>query len=377
MGDAVDPASAVYLEMVTALVPCLTCHQGHQRVLSQLYFVKAAAKLAKAGVLTAEAGDSSYGGRFTWELYQHFEESKFYKKLRRDQMEYLKSYDLVHRLTMDGMLHNTMGESDHFLPDHMFTKLKKIQQSVLYQARMEREALDAQLEAVNAPAVTVAALEGEQKKQAGVVSADMVFANFQKKIRVGGLHIDTVQDNVAVMNQNGRRVAVEEDYHEKDRQELIMVASLISKPANLGGLSRTCEIFNVQQLVVGDLKIKKNNTFKSVSVTAGQWMPMREVKGDVASIAAFLHEKQQAGFTVVAAEQTANSVSLEKFSFPKKTVILMGREREGTPIELLNFVDHCVEIPQFGIVRSLNVHVCASLLVWEYTRQQLVAEQSS
>ncbi len=38
-------------------------------------------------------------------------------------------------------------------------------------------------------------------------------------------------------------------------------------------------------------------------------------------------------------------------------------------------LDVCVEIPQFGIIRSLNVHVSASLLLWEYTRQRLKLAQ--
>ena len=34
-------------------------------------------------------------------------------------------------------------------------------------------------------------------------------------------------------------------------------------------------------------------------------------------------------------------------------------------------LDVCVEIPQQGVIRSLNVHVSAALLIWEYTRQHL------
>ena len=36
-------------------------------------------------------------------------------------------------------------------------------------------------------------------------------------------------------------------------------------------------------------------------------------------------------------------------------------------------MDACVEIPQAGVVRSLNVHVSGSLLLWEYARQQRIA----
>lgn len=32
-------------------------------------------------------------------------------------------------------------------------------------------------------------------------------------------------------------------------------------------------------------------------------------------------------------------------------------------------LDGCVEIPQYGIVRSLNVHVSGAICIWEYTKQ--------
>ena len=54
-----------------------------------------------------------------------------------------------------------------------------------------------------------------------------------------------------------------------------------------------------------------------------------------------------------------------------------SNEREGIPAELIQLMDDCIEIPQFGTIRSLNVHVSASLLVWEYTRQHLVAAANS
>lgn len=52
-------------------------------------------------------------------------------------------------------------------------------------------------------------------------------------------------------------------------------------------------------------------------------------------------------------------------------------EREGIPANLLQLLDVCVEIPQQGVTRSLNVHVSAALLVWEYTRQHIVPDKSS
>lgn len=53
-----------------------------------------------------------------------------------------------------------------------------------------------------------------------------------------------------------------------------------------------------------------------------------------------------------------------------------SNEREGIPANLLQMLDVCVEIPQQGVIRSLNVHVSAALLIWEYTRQQLMSGPS-
>lgn len=54
------------------------------------------------------------------------------------------------------------------------------------------------------------------------------------------------------------------------------------------------------------------------------------------------------------------------FKFDKKTVLVLGREKTGLPIEYIELMDNCVEIPQYGVIRSLNVHISAVICVWQY-----------
>lgn len=54
------------------------------------------------------------------------------------------------------------------------------------------------------------------------------------------------------------------------------------------------------------------------SVTAEKWVPIVEVP--VNSLKLFLEKKKREGFSILGLEQTANSVSLDKYQFPKKTV---------------------------------------------------------
>ena len=75
------------------------------------------------------------------------------------------------------------------------------------------------------------------------------------------------------------------------------------------------------------------------------------------------------GYTIVALEQASNSVSLSDVHLPTPAVLLLGHEKEGLDADALALTDLCIEIPQLGVVRSLNVHVAGALAIWEFARQ--------
>ena len=152
--------------------------------------------------------------------------------------------------------------------------------------------------------------------------------------------------------------------------DLIVVASLIDRAPNLGGLSRTCEIFGVGKLVLNNRKILEDKDFLSTSVTAHQWISIEEV--NVENLMEYLMSMKLNGYKIVGIEQTSESQSLQDFQFPKKSVILLGNEKEGLPVEYIQLLDGCVEIPQSGLIRSLNVHVTGAIVIWEYVRQNLM-----
>ncbi|NWY38321.1 TARB1 methyltransferase, partial [Sylvia atricapilla] len=159
----------------------------------------------------------------------------------------------------------------------------------------------------------------------------------------------------------------------KSNSRLIVVASLIDKPTNLGGLCRTSEIFGASALVVGSLHYIQDKQFQHLSVSAEQWLPLVEVKPS--QLVDYLEQKKTEGYTIIGVEQTAKSFDLTEYCFPEKSLLLLGNEHEGIPANLIHHLDVCVEIPQRGIIRSLNVHVSGALLIWEYTRQQVIKQK--
>ncbi|ORZ16603.1 hypothetical protein BCR42DRAFT_415426 [Absidia repens] len=180
--------------------------------------------------------------------------------------------------------------------------------------------------------------------------------SYQKKITPWEMMLETDVDLTKSLVKKKRR-----------RNEIIVVASLVDRLPNLAGLCRTCEIFNASLLVVHSLKIKDDPSFTTVSVSSEKWMPMVEVPAP--DLTNYLRKKKDEGYTLCGLEQTTNSVKLGDFDFPEKCVLLLGKERQGIPANLLQLLDYAVEIPQYGVIRSLNVHVSGSIILYEYTKQ--------
>ena len=62
---------------------------------------------------------------------------------------------------------------------------------------------------------------------------------------------------------------------QQPRQSIIVVASLLDRVPNLAGLTRTCEIFRAQALVLADLSVMKDPDFVGISVTAERHVNMQ------------------------------------------------------------------------------------------------------
>lgn len=70
-------------------------------------------------------------------------------------------------------------------------------------------------------------------------------------------------------------VSDQEMAERKVKQSIIIVASLLDRVPNLAGLTRTCEIFKAEALVLADLSVVRDPDFAGISVTAERHVDMR------------------------------------------------------------------------------------------------------
>jgi len=126
---------------------------------------------------------------------------------------------------------------------------------------------------------------------------------------------------------------------------------------NIGGIIRTANAFLIQEVIMDKLVYNK-------AATAGTERWENIVATD--DILEYIKEHQ---YVSIALEQHERSVPLWDFEFPLASVIIVGHEVQGMSDEMVDKCDHVIEIPQFGLVESLNVATATSIALYEYCRQ--------
>ncbi|MCW8838676.1 MAG: TrmH family RNA methyltransferase, partial [Thiovulaceae bacterium] len=79
-----------------------------------------------------------------------------------------------------------------------------------------------------------------------------------------------------------------------------------------------------------------------------------------------IKELQKNGYKVYAAELTENSIPLKKIEVSDKWVLIMGSEGHGISEGILDICDEVVNIEMAEDVKSFNVSVAASIMMYEF-----------
>ena len=75
-------------------------------------------------------------------------------------------------------------------------------------------------------------------------------------------------------------------------------------------------------------------------------------------------------YSVIGLETTETSILYTNYTYSKKGVaLILGNEVTGVDPSVLPTLDTIVEIPMFGSKNSLNVGVCAPIVLYEILRQ--------
>ncbi len=172
-----------------------------------------------------------------------------------------------------------------------------------------------------------------------------------------------------LMEEMGRMTT--EQFHQAPKTPLVIVADEIRSLNNIGSLFRTADAFRLEEIILCGAcgtpphpEIHKTALGAEYSVS---WSQSPTALDAIRTLKA-------RGYVTFALEQARGSVSLEKLRVTPeaKYALVIGNEVRGVAQEVVNEVDTCVEIPQFGTKHSLNVSVSTGMAIWEIVKQLII-----
>ena len=152
------------------------------------------------------------------------------------------------------------------------------------------------------------------------------------------------------------------EFEKADKTPIIIVLDNIRSLSNVGAFFRTADAFRISALYLcGITACPPHREIHKTALGADETVQWRYFDTTEAAC----QQLKSDGYRVFAVEQIEGSVSLQDFKFEPHTAYIFGNEVEGVVEEALPYCDGALELPQEGTKHSLNVSVCAGIVMWE------------
>lgn len=258
-------------KVLAGAIPWLSSTQGFSRAIAQLLVYSVIPLVLNTPVHSKSATPSIDDDGILRLIFNFLEENREMARLRRKQSKFFETYDVESVCTAKGVLSIPVDEGDEAEPAHMVDIIKQTLVDV-YEEAHGADAPDwKQVEEL------VASESHGVTEVPGDKGTDPAAMNFQRKI------IPLNALNLAMESQ--RQVKLRNAAGQQ-KQQLVVCASLVDKVPNLAGLARTAEIFAADRLVIPDKDVVKMDNFQSISVGAGEWIDIEQVRPEVGWILA-------------------------------------------------------------------------------------------
>jgi 23S rRNA (guanosine2251-2'-O)-methyltransferase len=149
--------------------------------------------------------------------------------------------------------------------------------------------------------------------------------------------------------------------------QYILILPNIRSAQNVGSMFRTADAVGIDTVyIVGytptplDKFGRKRSDIAKASLGAEDTIPWKYSK----TLIPLIKSLKKDGYTIIAVEQSEDSIHYQKVKRSPKMAFIMGNEVDGIPTSILKVCDFVAEIPMAGDKESLNVSVACGVALF-------------
>lgn len=151
---------------------------------------------------------------------------------------------------------------------------------------------------------------------------------------------------------------------EVNKQDIYIVLDNVLDTYNVGSIFRLADAVACKKVFLcGGTEIPPNPRIKKASINTTQWIEWEYAESAVLAIKSL--KSKVKNLQVIAVEQSKNSVPFDTFKYMLPICLVVGNETAGVSKKVIEIADGIVEIPMFGVNKSLNVMVSLGIVLYQ------------
>ena len=162
-----------------------------------------------------------------------------------------------------------------------------------------------------------------------------------------------------------------DEFKVQDKLPVAVVLDNVRSMHNIGSIFRTSDGFAVEQVCLCGITAQPpHREIEKTALGATQSVSWTYFATPLEAVAKLRAE----GYKIIAIEQAENSIMLNTFTpgANEKYALIFGNEVNGVSDEVMQQIDACIEIPQFGTKHSFNIVVSAGIVLWDFFSKMVV-----
>ena len=158
----------------------------------------------------------------------------------------------------------------------------------------------------------------------------------------------------------------EEDLKQIKKNPIYIILDNVLDTYNIGSIFRLADAVGAKKIFLcGNTETPPNHRIKKASVDTWKWVDWQyaEKASDIVT------KLQSDKVRIYVVEQSAKSTLYNKVDYQLSCAVVVGHETDGVSKEVLEMADEIVEIPMFGVNKSLNVMVSCGIVLFEIAKK--------
>ena len=159
------------------------------------------------------------------------------------------------------------------------------------------------------------------------------------------------------------------------RNEIYIILDNVLDTYNIGSIFRLADAVAAKKIYLcGQTEIPPNHRIKKASINTTEVVDWSYAETAVEAVSRVKRATERV--KIIAIEQSKKSIPYDQFLYTLPVCLIVGHESDGVSAEVLKQADAIVELPMFGVNKSLNVMVSLGIVLYKVIEQTKIDKEN-